>query len=77
VEQGLPIARAANTGISAVIDPWGRYLGKTALETNAVLDVRLPTAIAPPFFARWGIMPFWFFVGAVLVGVSLHRRLFR
>lgn len=75
VEQGLPIARAANTGISAVIDPWGRYLGKTVLETKAVLDIRLPNAIAPPIFARWGMNVFWFLVAAaLLLGVAKQRR---
>jgi apolipoprotein N-acyltransferase len=77
VEQGLPIARAANTGISAVIDPWGRYVAKTVLETKAVLNVRFPAATAPPFFACWGIVPFWFFVGVVLVAHYLQRWLFR
>lgn len=75
VEQGLPIARAANTGISAVIDPWGRYLGKTELEIKTVLDVRLPSAIAPPFFARWGITPFWYLLATILAGVVLRRRI--
>jgi apolipoprotein N-acyltransferase len=74
VEQGLPIARAANTGISAVIDPWGRYLGRTTLETKAVLDMRLPNAIAPPFFAQWGIAPFWLFVAGLLLVLVLQRR---
>ena len=74
VEKGLPIARAANTGISAVIDPWGRYLGKTELETVAVLDARLPPAIAAPFFARWGVMPFWIFAGIVMVGFFFLMR---
>ena len=36
VEQGLPIARAANTGISAMIDPFGRYVATTALELQVL-----------------------------------------
>lgn len=59
VEQGLPIARAANTGISAMIDPYGRYSGQTTLETRAVLDLKLPDALPPPFFARFGMWFFW------------------
>lgn len=59
VEQGLPIARAANTGISAMIDPYGRYVAKTALDIQAVTDARLPDAIEPPLFARWGMLVFW------------------
>lgn len=73
VEQGLPIARAANTGISAVIDPWGRYLAKTTLETKVILDAHLPDAIAPPFFARWGMAPFWLAVAAALMMVLVLR----
>jgi len=42
VEQGLPVVRAANTGISAVIDPWGRVLYKISTGKRGLIDAKLP-----------------------------------
>lgn len=53
VEEGLPLVRAANTGISGVIDPYGRILVSSKLGEATVLDSRLPTAIPETFYAQW------------------------
>ena len=45
VEQGLPVVRAANTGISAIIDPYGRVLGELGLKEEGVVDGLLPEAL--------------------------------
>ncbi len=52
VEQGLPLIRAANTGISAVIDPWGRITAQTKLNVAAFLDADLPGPAAPTVYSR-------------------------
>ena len=57
IEQGLPLARAANTGISAMIDPYGRMVGALPLGTQGFLDVALPTALPPTLYARSGDLP--------------------
>lgn len=54
VEEGLPLVRAANTGISVVTDSFGRVLAKSALGTPAVIDSALPAPLQPPLAARLG-----------------------
>jgi apolipoprotein N-acyltransferase len=58
VEEGLPLVRAANTGISAVIDPYGRILASLPLGIEGVLDAPLPVAISPSVYKDHGSMIF-------------------
>jgi apolipoprotein N-acyltransferase len=54
IEQGLPVVRAANTGISGVIDAEGRITAQLPLGEKAVLDASLPQALQPTLYARFG-----------------------
>ena len=54
IEQGLPVARAANTGISAMIDPYGRILAEIGLGEKGVLDADLPKVGPPTPFVQFG-----------------------
>jgi apolipoprotein N-acyltransferase len=58
VEQGLPLIRAANTGISAVVDSYGRVRAQAALGTRATLDTLLPVALSSTTYARHGLAVF-------------------
>ncbi|HYF53968.1 MAG TPA: apolipoprotein N-acyltransferase [Salinarimonas sp.] len=53
VEEGLPLVRAANTGISAVVDPYGRIVRSLGLGVEGVLDGPLPIAIGRTTYGRF------------------------
>jgi apolipoprotein N-acyltransferase len=73
IEEGLPVVRAANTGISAVIDPLGRIVARLGLGLEGVLDSSLPSAIAPTIYARVGDIPAAIIVAAALL-LAIRRR---
>lgn len=58
IEQGLPLARAANTGISAMIDPMGRIITSIQLNTAGFIDAPLPRPLPPTLYSRTGDLPF-------------------
>jgi apolipoprotein N-acyltransferase len=76
IEEGLPLVRAANTGISGVIDPVGRVIASLPLGAEGVVDARLPATIAPTLYARYGDAALILFLiaGAIIV---VRRRLAR
>ena len=73
IEEGLPVVRAANTGISAVIDPLGRIVARLGLGLEGVLDSSLPSAIPPTIYARTGDIPVAIVVAAALIFVIRRR----
>jgi apolipoprotein N-acyltransferase len=74
IEEGLPLVRAANTGISAVVDPLGRIIEKLPLGAEGAVDASLPQPIAAPAYTRVGDVP-----AAMMVAIALlllvRRRL--
>jgi apolipoprotein N-acyltransferase len=56
IEQGLPLVRAANTGISAVADGLGRVIAELPLGVEGVLDSPLPAPAPPTFYSRFGAL---------------------
>ena len=75
VEQGLPLVRVANTGITAVVDARGRITARLGMGQAGVLDADLPRALDEPTpYARWG--DWWLLPIAVVgAGLLLRRRL--
>ncbi|MGE3148080.1 MAG: apolipoprotein N-acyltransferase [Pseudorhodoplanes sp.] len=74
IEEGLPLVRSANTGISAVVDPVGRIVASLPLGQEGVLDAKLPRSIDAPFYARYGNGAALLLGGLALV-LALRRRL--
>ncbi|MBL4916268.1 apolipoprotein N-acyltransferase [Szabonella alba] len=75
VEQGLPFLRAANTGVSAVIDARGRVVMQLELGQMGVLDTPLPPAVpGGTVYARTGDLPLGLAMLAALALVGLAAR---
>ena len=65
IEHGLPMIRAATTGISSIIDPYGREIASAPLGAQGVVDGKLPAALPATFysahpkltpFVLWGLI---------------------
>ena len=67
IEQGLPMVRPANTGISAVVDPYGRIVAYLPLGVRGVLDAGLPQARKPTPYARFRDLTFLVFSGLLML----------
>ena len=73
-EEGLPIVRAANTGVSAVIDPYGRIIASFGLDQTGYLDAELPEEVAPTIYSYVGDAIFAVVViGLTIVGLFFFR----
>ena len=74
VEEGLPLMRAANTGISAGFDARGHEIGRLGMNRQGVLVVDLPPALPAPPFARYGlVIPLILGAITTLVGLVAGR----
>ena len=74
IEEGLPLVRSANTGISAVIDPLGRIIGIKPLGETGVVDALLPKALPPTPYSKTGDILFFLMLTLLAIfGEKLHR----
>lgn len=78
IEEGIPLVRAANTGMSVVFDSYGREVARLGLNETGVLDFRLPTSLdGNTFFSLYNHLIVWllFFVSILcLVWVEKRRK---
>ncbi|MBI1179071.1 MAG: apolipoprotein N-acyltransferase [Alphaproteobacteria bacterium] len=77
IEEGLPMVRAAGTGVSAIIDAHGRVLQRLGLGQRGVVDGPLPAPLPPTLYARFGDHIFWVMMAlaaALALGTRARRR---
>jgi apolipoprotein N-acyltransferase len=75
VEEGLPLVRAANTGISAIIDAHGRVRESLPLNQAGVLTGPVPPALPPTPVSKMGLAaPLLLALGSAAVGLGLGRK---
>jgi apolipoprotein N-acyltransferase len=77
IEEGLPIARAANAGISVIVDSYGRIRNRLELGERGMLDGPLPVALPPTLYARFGEIIFFVLVFLTLGAAFLPHRVNR
>ena len=76
VEEGVPLMRVANTGITAGFGSYGRILGQIGLGTHGILDLPVPPALPPTLFARFGNLGFFALI-FLIIGSAAWLDLFR
>ena len=74
VEQGLSLVRAANTGVSAVIDPNGRVLRALPLGEAGYIDVPVPAGSGPTPYSRTGDWPVAFILLSLIALLFVTGR---
>jgi apolipoprotein N-acyltransferase len=65
IEQGIPLARVAGTGITAFVDPFGRVVKKIDLNQEGIIDVDLIKNLAPTIYANYGYKPLMLLLAAM------------
>ena len=78
VEEGLPLVRDANSGITAIFDGFGHVTGLLPLGGQGVLIGALPGALPATFYARFGLaVPLVLAVLCIVAGYLFSRPWFR
>ena len=75
IENGVPLVRAAASGLSAAIDPWGRVLSMSDFyaDGDRTMTAQLPMGRIPTLYARTGDWFSWLCVTglAALLAVAI------
>jgi apolipoprotein N-acyltransferase len=73
VEEGLPVVRSTPTGVSGVIDSYGRVVAKSALGETAILSAEIPAAQPPTLYSRTGDIPILLMLAGLIVAPASRR----
>jgi len=80
IEQGMPLIRSANNGISAVVDPYGRIIASLQLDDVGFIDATIPAAIQPIWQGGAGALQFFVLLAVLWLaigGFKLKTRTYR
>jgi len=72
IEQGLPMVRSANTGVSAIIDPYGVIISMIGMGREGYLDGSLPARLSPTLYSQLGAN----FFTLIIIGMLMLTILF-
>ena len=75
IENGVPLVRAAASGISSAVDPWGRVLAVTDYFAagDRTLNAQVALGRVPTLYAKTGDLFAWLCVVCLLVALGLPR----
>jgi apolipoprotein N-acyltransferase len=74
IEEGLPLLRSANTGISGVVDAYGRVRTHLGIGLSGAIDAVIPVALPPTLFSRYGAAAIFILMAIyLLAAISLCR----
>lgn len=74
IEEGLPLVRVANQGITAVVDAWGRVVAQTDGKDATIVDSALPRpAPTPTIFAQYRHIPMWIMLALLVVIIGIGQ----
>ena len=76
IETGLPMIRVSNSGISAVIAPNGKDIGKLNYGISGFLDIKIPKKFSETFYSKWGDSIF-FLVTVLLFIIYCFLRFYK
>jgi apolipoprotein N-acyltransferase len=74
IEQGVPLVRSAKTGISAIVDSYGRVVTKADLNTQGVVDGYLPSPAATTFYSLYGDTPIMALIILILASFLYRQK---
>lgn len=74
VEQGLPLVRVANTGVTQMVDARGRVTAELPFGVQAYLDAALPGSLPPTPYRQWGEAPFLLALAGLAAALALRLQ---
>ncbi|GLS86368.1 apolipoprotein N-acyltransferase [Cypionkella aquatica] len=74
IEQGLPLVRVGNTGVTAIYDARGRVTASLPFEISSYLDAGLPGALPVTTYARFGEIPVLLLLAALATALLRTQK---